>query len=138
MIDLVSYRPGPWHLLLDRASGRTRKAFRFDKKPWQGWYERAEGQIVAVYRDGDALYLRVGDREWDLGRVTTKWTETGEETARFEVLVDGETVFETSYRVPIGWLDRRDPEFERSQNDMFLAVHQLVGAPRSWKDAFRG
>jgi hypothetical protein len=138
-IDLTSYRPGPWHLLLDRSSGQTRRKFRFASEPCQGWYERAGGEVAAIYRDGDHLYFRAGDREWELGPATsTRWEQTGEKAGRFAFVVDDRPVYSIDYPLPIGWLDRSDVNFELSQKDFFLAVHDLVKAPSSWASAFRG
>lgn len=135
---LERFRPSPWVLALDAAHGEPRRRFRLREGPTSGFYDEVEGTLVALFRLGESLYFRAGDRAWALSTATTcEWSELPDGRKHFSLLIDGEAVFDLVYRVAASSLDRADPWFEEGRNDALRSAHQIIASPAQWAERFR-
>jgi hypothetical protein len=137
-IELERFRPSPFYLELDSASGSMRRRFRFRQVRASGFYDQVGEVCVALYRFAGDLYLRVDDRVWELdGRVTSAWSEIAHDRGRFSLSIGGEVVFACEYQVPQSKLDAADLNFEPGRNDVLRAVHAWVADPARWDRFYR-
>lgn len=137
-VHLERFRPSPWVLAIDPDTGAMRREFRFRTPRTSGTWDDVGDVRVALYRVGETLYFRAGDRWWALREgVSTRWSEGERGRKNFTLTVDGEVVLRLDYEVPVSSLEAEDPGFEEGRNDVLRAVHDLVSDPARWSERFR-
>jgi hypothetical protein len=138
VIHLERYRPSPFYVRLDPASGRRRRVFRFRTPPCSGWYDRLGEHDLSLYRVGEELRFGADGESWRLdATAASAWAELPQERARFSLAVGAAVVFACEYRIPVSRLDAADPGFEIGRNDILRAIHGVIADPSRWSDAFR-
>jgi hypothetical protein len=136
-IHVERFRPSPWVLAIDPCTGAVRRQFRLRTPRTSGYYDEVEGLLVALYRVGDALFFRAGDRVRQLQPdARSRWTERPDGKSHFALSLGGESVLSCDYTVVVSRLDAADPNFEVGRNDFLRAVHGIVSRPARWHEQF--
>jgi hypothetical protein len=137
-ILLERFRPSPVYLELEAPAGPPQRRFRLRTPTTCGHFDHVDGVLVALFRHGEDLFVRIGDRAWPLDAgVRSAWQELTDDRGHFELTVGGEVVFACDYRVLIDRLEAADPGFEPGRNDLLRAVHAVIATPDRWRAIFR-